>query len=45
MDSGFSRHMTCDKRSLVNYKEKFEGPVAFGSDENRGKIVGKGILM
>ncbi|XP_076953810.1 uncharacterized protein LOC143627997 [Bidens hawaiensis] len=44
MDSGCSRHMTCDKRSLVNYEEKFEGPVAFGSDENGGKIVGKGIL-
>ncbi|XP_076950760.1 uncharacterized protein LOC143623823 [Bidens hawaiensis] len=44
MDSGCSRHMTCDKRSLVNYKEKYEGPVAFGSDENGGKIVGKGIL-
>ncbi|XP_076939645.1 uncharacterized protein LOC143608516 [Bidens hawaiensis] len=44
MDSGCSRHMTCDKRSLVNYVEKYEGPVAFGSDENGGKIVGKGIL-
>ncbi|XP_076931080.1 uncharacterized protein LOC143596106 [Bidens hawaiensis] len=44
MDSGCSRHMTCDKRSLVNYEEKYEGPVAFGSDENGGKIAGKGIL-
>ncbi|XP_076939210.1 uncharacterized protein LOC143607760 [Bidens hawaiensis] len=44
MDSGCSRHMICDKRSLVNYEEKFEGPVAFRSDENGGKIVRKGIL-
>lgn len=28
----------------MNYKEKFEGSAAFGSDENGGKIVGKGIL-
>lgn len=43
IDSGFSRHMTCDKRLLVNYEEIFEGPIAFGSGDNGGKIVGKGI--
>lgn len=44
MASVCSRHMTCDKRLLVNYEEKFEGPVAFESDEDGGKIVGRGIL-
>ena len=28
----------------MNYKEKYEGLVAFVSDDNGGRIVGKGIL-
>jgi len=44
MDSGCSKHMTFDQKSLVNYVEKEEGFVAFGSDERGGKIMGKGRL-
>lgn len=44
MDSGCSRQMTCDKSVLINYERKYEWPVAFGSDENGGKIVGRGTL-
>lgn len=36
--------MTYDKSNLKNYVMKHEGPVAFGSDENGGNIVGRGTL-
>ena len=44
MDSGCSRHMTCDKRSLVNYKEKYEGPVSLGSEEQVIEVFNAQLL-
>uniref|UniRef100_A0A803Q6Q1 Retrovirus-related Pol polyprotein from transposon TNT 1-94-like beta-barrel domain-containing protein n=1 Tax=Cannabis sativa TaxID=3483 RepID=A0A803Q6Q1_CANSA len=40
-DNGCSRHMTGNKKLLVNYKEEKEGAVKFG-DGNKGNIAGKG---
>ncbi|KAM6596627.1 hypothetical protein CsatA_007151 [Cannabis sativa] len=44
LDSGCSRHMTGNKKLLVNYKEAKEGVVTFG-DGNKGHIIGKGDLV
>ncbi|XP_060960703.1 uncharacterized protein LOC133031259 [Cannabis sativa] len=44
LDSGCTRHMTGNKKLLVNYKEAKEGAVTFG-DGNKGQIIGKGDLV
>ena len=43
LDSGCSRHMTCDT-SLFIKMEKFKGGLVTFGDGNKGKIKGKGIV-
>lgn len=43
IDSGCSRHMTCDKALLSHYVEKADTIITFG-DNNKGYTVGYGCL-
>ncbi|GKA41059.1 putative ribonuclease H-like domain-containing protein, partial [Tanacetum coccineum] len=44
VDSGCSRHITCNIAYLLNYKEFDEGHVTFGGGAYGGRISGKGTL-
>jgi hypothetical protein len=43
VDSGCSKHMTCDKDMFVTIKKERDGSIAFGND-NSTKIIGKGTV-
>ncbi|GJZ84727.1 ribonuclease H-like domain-containing protein [Tanacetum coccineum] len=43
VDSGCSRHMTCNKAFLVDYEDYNGGPVTFGG--SKGQITGKGKIQ
>ena len=43
INSGFSKHMTCDKNRLVNLKKENDGSVTFGNN-NSAKILGRGTV-
>ena len=43
LDSGYSKHMTGDKRKFIILDEKKYGNVTFGNDKS-GKIKGKGSV-
>ena len=43
VDSGFSMHMTGDRRKFVSLKEKKDGTVSFGNDEF-SNVIGSGTV-
>jgi hypothetical protein len=40
VDTGFSKHMTCDKDKFLTLRKKRDGSISFGNDDS-SKIIGK----
>jgi hypothetical protein len=43
VDSGCSKHMTCDRDKFLTLREERDGSVSFGNDDS-SKIIGKGTV-
>jgi hypothetical protein len=41
VDSGYSKHMTCDRDKFLTLRKERDGPVSFENDDST-KIIGKG---
>jgi hypothetical protein len=43
VDSGCSKHMTCDRDKFITLRKEMNGSVSFGND-NSAKIIGEGTV-
>jgi hypothetical protein len=44
VDSGFSKHMTCDRYKFLTLIKEIDGSVSFRNDDST-KIIGKGTVI